>query len=450
MKLFSLLYLPLLLNAQDDSIRGIRFEQNLSWEQVKEKAKSENKYIFLDVYATWCGPCRVMDRDIYSNDSVGNMMNSKLISVKVQVDSTKKDNEYVKKWYADASQISKAYEIPGYPCFLFFSPDAKLVYKEIGYKNVPDFIKLMKNALVSENSLYYSQLEDYKKGIKSYKGMGYLAVFVKKIIGDKALSNNIARDYKEKFLDILNEEALYTKESLEFIKMFPNLINSRDHFFHLCYTQPEKIDQIMRNKGWANSQVEQIVIREEMENKLLKNKQPIFANPDWNQIRSVINKKYKKIDAQHLLLDYQIRYYRFYDLNWRLWAVYKNKKIKSYPPKTAGLEIYSELNVYGAWDAFLNCNDKRILTKALKWIDIALQADEENKATYLDTKANLLYKLGKVEQAIIMEQKATKIDSIHSFNIIVIKMKNGEPTYLEEGAIWNACTLTKKGNRRKN
>ncbi|MBO9572315.1 MAG: hypothetical protein J7497_08925, partial [Chitinophagaceae bacterium] len=33
---------------------GINFEVRLTWQQIKDKAKAENKFIFVDCYATWC------------------------------------------------------------------------------------------------------------------------------------------------------------------------------------------------------------------------------------------------------------------------------------------------------------------------------------------------------------------------------------------------------------
>src|SRR5579872_1581201 len=96
--LLSLLMLaPLVVCAQ-----GIHFENGMSWEQIKGKAKVENKYIFVDCYASWCGPCMKMDQDVYSRDSVGDIVNSHFISVKVQMDTSKKDNDTIKTWYADA------------------------------------------------------------------------------------------------------------------------------------------------------------------------------------------------------------------------------------------------------------------------------------------------------------------------------------------------------------
>ena len=57
----------------DTSYHGIKWVTGLSWEQVLTKAKTENKFIFVDCYATWCGPCKVMDKDVYPNDTVGDL-----------------------------------------------------------------------------------------------------------------------------------------------------------------------------------------------------------------------------------------------------------------------------------------------------------------------------------------------------------------------------------------
>ena len=55
------LQLPIYLNAQSDTIsKGIQWIERPNWQSVKEKAKQENKYIFIDAYATWCGPCKIM------------------------------------------------------------------------------------------------------------------------------------------------------------------------------------------------------------------------------------------------------------------------------------------------------------------------------------------------------------------------------------------------------
>ena len=37
---------------------GIRFEEKATWQQILDKAKKENKFILVDCYTTWCGPCK--------------------------------------------------------------------------------------------------------------------------------------------------------------------------------------------------------------------------------------------------------------------------------------------------------------------------------------------------------------------------------------------------------
>src|SRR5687768_17445714 len=109
MSMVALLLVALVASAQSSrevaaevDEKGIKFEQGLSWDQIKAKAKAQNKYIFIDSYATWCGPCKAMDQDVYPSEKVGNFFNDKFVSVKVQFDKMEQDTEQVKKWYADA------------------------------------------------------------------------------------------------------------------------------------------------------------------------------------------------------------------------------------------------------------------------------------------------------------------------------------------------------------
>src|SRR5690349_5093161 len=87
---------------------GILWVDNLNWQQVLKKAKKEKKYIFVDCFTTWCGPCKKMDKEVYANDSVGDLLNAKFISVKVQMDSTKGDNEFTRSWYKTARGMGEA------------------------------------------------------------------------------------------------------------------------------------------------------------------------------------------------------------------------------------------------------------------------------------------------------------------------------------------------------
>lgn len=498
-KLMSLLIsVPLLVHAQGQG--GIRFEHSVSWEQVKAKAKAEGKYIFMDVYTTWCAPCKMMDKEVYPNDTVGSYMNERFISIKVQMDSTGKDNEQVKRWYDDARSIEQKYKIEGYPSFLFFSPDGILTYKDLGYKDVSAFIKLATRAMDPQNILYYSLLEDYKKGKKNYAGLYELVMFAKNTIGNDTLAKQMAEDYishvakkelfsKEKiylvrdvarnskladslfkeynvnYLNKLKDEEFYTSENLSFIDQFNHLITSKDKIFQLSYSKPEKIDSAINFKGTAKYYVQAVIMQEEIVSRLYKNNQPIFKKPDWHSISAIIRKKYPKVDVKDLVLNYQVAYY------WQVndcpqWAIYKNEKIKSYGPEPAGMEILVELNDLGAWQAFLRCTDEKVLEKALEWIGLAIRLSELTpNISFLDTRANLLYKLGRVNEAIAQEEKAVEtglarskqedvnfqslMSAVNRYREVLKKMRTGTPTYVEEGAVWDSKTLQKIRPGRK-
>jgi thiol:disulfide interchange protein len=62
---------------------GMTFEHNTTWAAIKEKAKKENKYIFMDAFTTWCGPCKMMAAKIFPLPEVGAFFNASYINVKV-------------------------------------------------------------------------------------------------------------------------------------------------------------------------------------------------------------------------------------------------------------------------------------------------------------------------------------------------------------------------------
>src|SRR6188472_2721840 len=54
----------------------------LTFEQAVEKAKTEKRPIFIDVYTDWCGWCKVMDKNTFSDPQVSKLLNEKFYAVK--------------------------------------------------------------------------------------------------------------------------------------------------------------------------------------------------------------------------------------------------------------------------------------------------------------------------------------------------------------------------------
>jgi len=405
--------------------KAIHFEKGLSWREIQAKAKVEKKYIFLYCYATGCEPCESMEKEVYSNGKIGDYMNVKFISAKVQMDTTDLDDSSIINWYSDSHKMREQYRLSySLPAYLFFSPEGRIVHRGQGV--IPDsaFIKLSANALDSTRQ-YYTLLENYKIGRINVLSLPYL---IRKTvsIGDHELATKIANYYKDNFLDKFADSALYTRENIELISEFPMLIRSGDRFFNLFYLKAEMVDKIMNRNAFAENYVKFIITRDEITNKLWNNDKPIKEKPNWSKMRSSIRRKYNTYYAQRLILDAQLNFYTRIG-NWKYVARAEDRKIREIPPGEGaeGRDYAWDLNT-AAWTIFLKCNYKTVLAKALVWSDLSIKLDSTNDQAY-DTKANLLYEIGRVTEAIAFEEKAIELTVLRAKQ----KMQQTIPLYNE-------------------
>ena len=59
----------------------------MNYTEALEKAKESSKLIFVDLYADWCVPCRIMDANTYSDPTVASLLNTRFVPVKLDADS---------------------------------------------------------------------------------------------------------------------------------------------------------------------------------------------------------------------------------------------------------------------------------------------------------------------------------------------------------------------------
>lgn len=103
--------------------QGIRFE-NGSWDEALAKAKAENKLLFVDVHTSWCGPCKRMEREVFTREKVGAYCNSNFVNYKLDAEQ------------GVGPEVKERYGVEAYPTFLFLDGDGKLIYKLVGYHDV--------------------------------------------------------------------------------------------------------------------------------------------------------------------------------------------------------------------------------------------------------------------------------------------------------------------------
>jgi len=431
-----LMCMPVALTAQTGtSYHGIKFIQGIGWQQVLSKAKSENKYIFVDCFAGWCGPCKKMDKDVYLNDIVGNLMNDKFISVKVQMDTARQGGGDQQKWYADAKMISENYKVAVYPTYLFFLPTGQLVDKGFGYKDTIDFIEMAQDAL-DPSRQFYSLLNKYKQGRKDYAGMPYL-INKAKALGDDGTYVLLINDYYN-YLMNLSQKELYTKKNIQFIST--TIDSSVRKPFKLFYPDGKKIDSVMGKQGYAAKMVDQIIFVEKIA--------PFFHSnqggpePDWNILYDSIKNTFGADYAVRNVIHARVHWYGSYG-DYSSYATYLNMQIDKYGTDTTDLGEDFRLNNDAFFFIFRNVTDAVQINMTIKWMEGVIRRAIDTKAfhhvyypMYIDTYANLLYKAGRRDEALQWEERALNgsielknEEWIKEYSDNFNKMKQGKPTW---------------------
>ncbi|WP_422005928.1 thioredoxin family protein [Roseivirga pacifica] len=102
-----------------EAIDFIEVSSEKEWKKAFEKAKADNKVVFVDVYTDWCGYCHKLDNEVYTNEQVISYFNENFINIKFDAET---------QW---GYQKAQAYAVDGYPTLLFLTTNED-VYEEIG------------------------------------------------------------------------------------------------------------------------------------------------------------------------------------------------------------------------------------------------------------------------------------------------------------------------------
>ena len=116
--------------------------QWMSLSEAQAKIKSEPRAIFIDFTADWCGWCKVMDKNTFSDASVANYMNQNFYSVRLDYDNTSKLDFFGEQY--TARELGEKYRVSGLPTILLISPNNKKSKKLIGYQKPEPFLNKLK------------------------------------------------------------------------------------------------------------------------------------------------------------------------------------------------------------------------------------------------------------------------------------------------------------------
>ncbi|MBX9950162.1 MAG: thioredoxin family protein [Candidatus Obscuribacterales bacterium] len=110
------------------------------------QAKLKRKYVLADIYTDWCGWCKRLDRDTFSNPQMMSYLNSKYLCAKVNAESN-----------AEGKQVAAKYRVSGFPCALVFDPSGKFIGKLSGYYKPDEYQNALEDLIKNPPSDPYAE-----------------------------------------------------------------------------------------------------------------------------------------------------------------------------------------------------------------------------------------------------------------------------------------------------
>lgn len=348
--------------------KEIKFDHS-SFKELKAKAKKESKLIFIDAYTSWCGPCKWLAQNVFTNDTVADYFNSKFINAKMDMEK------------GEGPEIAKQYSVGCYPSSLFIDGDGKLIHRFSGALKPEQFLQKAEEAFDKEKR--FSALSD------KYESKKFESVFLIDYMGALYSScmkiDEIVKEYfaTQKEADLMNRNnwrAIYNYCNDFNSKEFNYLLVHIDEFKKL-YTNDsvdEKIKQVLIGGGYK------VIYKKEGTEK------------DYNSYIEAV-KKVNYGGKDEVVFNLGLVWNSKTE-NWAEYAKIATAEGDKY------LVEPGQMNEV-AWTLYEKSNDKMALEKAEGWMKKATTANVSEWA-FFDTYAAILYKLHKKNEAKQMAEKA--------------------------------------------
>jgi thioredoxin-related protein len=139
-------------------------EYKINWvsiEEAEELQKKEDRPIYIDVYTTWCGPCKMMSAKTFTNKKVIEIMNSKFYAVKFDAESNKTINFNHKEYMSPGRNHSftSFLQVRAFPTSVFIDSDLNIITSVAGYFTPKEFIPMLE--YIGNNHYKTTSWKDY-------------------------------------------------------------------------------------------------------------------------------------------------------------------------------------------------------------------------------------------------------------------------------------------------
>jgi thioredoxin-related protein len=358
------------LSAQDAHINFVDIELDSAY----KLAKAENKLVFVDCYTTWCGPCKYMDANIFTQKEVADYYNENFINVKLDMEAG--EGEVFAGWY----------EVRSYPTYIFLDVSGRrkqLAHRTVGSMEAERFIQFGKDAAdtssrVGEWRARYAEGDRDPEFIKEYVQKLYDAGYSSDA---REISYWLYQDLNWGEIDSTDAEILL------------RFINGNAHPLYAS---------MMENL----TKLEKVADEEMLYRTLIRG----YMTSVWQGMRSEdpsVSFKNAMTDADALNFSGKEK------MKWEIELFYAEQqdpeRYLELAPQFAqkyNMDNSIALNSV-AWAIYEKTDNKKTLGQALDLVNRSVELD----ANYnnLDTKMRILYALGKKKEAIALSSEISEL-----------------------------------------
>ena len=365
-------FLFLLISTTLFSQDGIKFGKQ-SFAKTLEQAKKENKLIFLDAFASWCGPCKLLDKNVFPKKEVGDYFNANFLNLHIDMEK------------GEGIEIAKKYSIYSYPTLLFINGDGKVVYKAAGYMSPQELISIAKEAVNPENTLE-NKIAKFEAGEKDPE---FLMGLIKNTYAtDFSLAQKVATRYFQTRTD-----ATYSKEEAGMLLFFTKTI---DDDLYKIFTAKKAELSTQIPESYLAEYDKQLKLNTVLQKSFDANTQSINESTFLAEGTKIYGEKEAKQLLNKINMDLFFTQKKYDDYAKSALNYYQN-------PKDFATD---ELNNV-AWNFYLYVTDKTLLTQVTQLCLEGIKKEENSQNT--DTLANIYYKLGDNKNAKLWAKKSIEI-----------------------------------------
>ncbi len=348
---------------------GIQFTKQMPWSDALQQAKAEDKLIFVDAYAVWCGPCKMMDRNTFTDEAVGTFFNSNFINVKIDMEK------------GEGIELAQQYGVRAYPTFLFIDGDGKVAHRLVGYYEPAPFLEASRVATNPQLRLSAYEAR-YNAGERTPEFIAEALEVFQRAMHPRT----------EELIEVWLESSSDWSSPQAMMLLVQNLKSSDSRQFKYMVNNIRQFENAF-GKGQVMNLVQNTIISEMLA-------QTGGTLPEMADIRKVFQAKLPAAIAEQYATHVSMILAQ-YEGDADQFAKAAVNYYKKYPS-----DDYNELNNI-AWAFYESVSDKKMLAEALKWAEKSVKIKSLHYNN--DTLAAVYYKLGKKKQALAAAENAIAI-----------------------------------------